>query len=861
VPADNGYAVQFTGGQDLLMYSRGFIGDATIEARFAFNTGAAHLALRHSAAGMYSAVLDGSGQIALYRGAVLLGTASIDAFPNQWRTMGLSAIGDTITVTIESVPVISVIDSDPLPPGTIDIFGDPLNSYQFWMDDVSIYGLQGTIAPLPLSDINADSAAFAMDAPPVGDIVYVSNESGSANLWTRNSDGSSPSHLTNSPAADQYPTWSSDGQQIAFVSNRSGSSQIWVMSVDGSNLNQLTPDTDTTAKYFLDWYGNEIAYSVSNDICILNLEDDTLNRCLDVAADFESDPRFQSAGINGKISWSPDGSKIAALLYVFYEFTHPTPIQQVLVTLDSSTGQQSSSLQIIDGVTSSKSSAVWSPDGTSIAVSKPFLSLYPAGGGGNAQQLTTGSHTQASWSPASGQIVFTNSGLESDLELSIVNADCSPKPCTVTSNITNNTAADYHPDWRPATSSARDVAPEAVLFHSYANEIGLPMPFDILPVSEDSLSWMEGYGPNTFSWKKRDFSTYRQTHGYHTGLDYGGLDAYGNEISIPVRALCDGVILAGRVLSGNGGSTKVNTGRGFVLRCFMDDPALIDLDGDGHRNLSNIAIAYNHLRSAENIPFPIGGQLVAKGEYLAQTTYYYSCSGSDNCEIANYGIDCLQNGVECQQAGIAPEPNHLHLEIFIARGFRDGLREQIGGDGGDSIRINPNLMFTSAVVAVHLTELGPYYPIRVGYTGTDSIEILESSPADFNDNDDIDFGIYEGDLNSFTPLGDITRPEGERGIFWTRQNNSVSPPISGVQILDIIFPEWPQYTFPTDNDLINHLFADPTYSLQQLYIGSAPYCSNVFLETGQNFPEELCGGDGTVSNDDADLDIGIIGMP
>ncbi len=35
--------------------------------------------------------------------------------------------------------------------------------------------------------------------------------------------------------------------------------------------------------------------------------------------------------------------------------------------------------------------------------------------------------------------------------------------------------------------------------------------------------------------------------------------------------------------------------------------------------------------------------------------------------------------------------------------------------------------------------------------------------------------------------------------------------------------------------------------------------SNVRLEQGQSLPNELCSGNGNVTNDDADLDIGFIG--
>lgn len=36
------------------------------------------------------------------------------------------------------------------------------------------------------------------------------------------------------------PIWSPDGQHLAFISNRSGTSEIWVINMDGTNLRQLT---------------------------------------------------------------------------------------------------------------------------------------------------------------------------------------------------------------------------------------------------------------------------------------------------------------------------------------------------------------------------------------------------------------------------------------------------------------------------------------------------------------------------------------------------------------------------------------------------------------------------------------------
>lgn len=46
--------------------------------------------------------------------------------------------------------------------------------------------------------------------------------------------------ITSDGADDSGPAWSPDGQRIAFVSNRTGSNEIWVMNADGSSPTRLT---------------------------------------------------------------------------------------------------------------------------------------------------------------------------------------------------------------------------------------------------------------------------------------------------------------------------------------------------------------------------------------------------------------------------------------------------------------------------------------------------------------------------------------------------------------------------------------------------------------------------------------------
>ena len=84
-------------------------------------------------------------------------------------------------------------------------------------------------------------------------------------VYIVNADGTNLINLTNHPARDSSPDWSSDGKRIAFSSDRDGNSEIYVMNADGTNPINLTnhPAGDGGPAWSPD--GLQIAFSSTRD--------------------------------------------------------------------------------------------------------------------------------------------------------------------------------------------------------------------------------------------------------------------------------------------------------------------------------------------------------------------------------------------------------------------------------------------------------------------------------------------------------------------------------------------------------------------------------------------------------------------
>jgi Tol biopolymer transport system component/DNA-binding winged helix-turn-helix (wHTH) protein len=81
-------------------------------------------------------------------------------------------------------------------------------------------------------------------SPDGRQIAFVSNRSGSDEIWVCDSDGENPIRLTSfrGPLAGS-PNWSPDGRQIVFDCRPEGNADIYVVSADGAQPRRLTTDS------------------------------------------------------------------------------------------------------------------------------------------------------------------------------------------------------------------------------------------------------------------------------------------------------------------------------------------------------------------------------------------------------------------------------------------------------------------------------------------------------------------------------------------------------------------------------------------------------------------------------------------
>jgi Tol biopolymer transport system component len=185
-------------------------------------------------------------------------------------------------------------------------------------------------------------------------------------IWITNADASNGGRLTSDAAADSWPSWSPDGSTIVYSnsgrtpvdsSGFSPTQEIWSIPVDGGSPTQLTRNDvwDDMPSYSPD--GRQIVFS--REGAILTMRADGANAHL-VAG------QSQNEGANFNPRWSPDGSRIAFIVYEGERSSSDSPLLGIRV-LDLSTGQ----VTVVPGKVESDANAVaWMPSSDALVVNR-----------------------------------------------------------------------------------------------------------------------------------------------------------------------------------------------------------------------------------------------------------------------------------------------------------------------------------------------------------------------------------------------------------------------------------------------------------------------------------------------------------
>jgi Tol biopolymer transport system component len=297
----------------------------------------------------------------------------------------------------------------------------------------------GAANPRSLVVVAGDTAHVAFTVNCVataGRILFVSERSGTPQIYVMNPDGSGQIQLTSDSLGALDPNWSPDGTMLVYSSIHGisdpfllrGYYAIVVKKADGSGGRTLV-NLDDTFEPAPAWSpgGSTIAYfddvaGSGGQIFLVNADGTGLRQ-------------FTSAGNIG-VAWSPDGSKIAFSTYggsgydLFVKDVNGSSLAQLTTTAGATDRYPS-----------------WSPDGTRIA----FVSnrdgneeIYVMNADGSRQtRLTTnpGVDFAPTWAPDGSRIAF-HSDRDGSLQIYVMNADGSGL-----TRLTTDPAGAAYPSW------------------------------------------------------------------------------------------------------------------------------------------------------------------------------------------------------------------------------------------------------------------------------------------------------------------------------------------------------------------------------------------------------------------------------
>jgi Tol biopolymer transport system component len=160
-----------------------------------------------------------------------------------------------------------------------------------------------------------DNPAFDTEpaySPDGSKIAFQSDRNGNTDIYTVNSTGAANlTRITNNPNRDRDPNWSPDGSRIVFSSTRSGQEQIWTVGSTGTEVGPLQvtdlPFASRRPAYAPN--GNRIVFQMDSDGTAPN--ENIWTRSLSAVAGRGYERITRHPAHDEEPAYSPDGSRIA----------------------------------------------------------------------------------------------------------------------------------------------------------------------------------------------------------------------------------------------------------------------------------------------------------------------------------------------------------------------------------------------------------------------------------------------------------------------------------------------------------------------------------------------------------------------